>query len=440
MGIISLASLLFDKDHHREGGFSTADVILRLLEAYMLTRLVERARRSWYGGITPRVVLYMAAADLWTKNIEFQTILSGSGTKAHARIKNQQLDGLIKFAREMNWPFAYEIVEGASQLRLQQSFPSGLPVPFWDWLNGVVLPGHTFPAVMVIALYALSTTLRPHAIRMAFRTHQADFGILYPNLSYWNLRSIIGKVLASMSLVDARRINCLAGWVGPCPTTNAFPVAAVGLAVRVQTIPPRLFTATTEADEYARRAEAARTHTPSDKTTWIEPEVPGKSTESVSLQTLVVPEGLPEQKPYGIGNVDCHFWLKGQPKVTFRLLFNSVFLSAPPCRGIHRIDPRHAADYSFRTLELSDLYTAERYVLRDGEAISVINATSGGAAETYARAWCCCVGNNAVIWKKDAGKSCFKCALMTAGREGLATGVLIICYVPLSTRGIIIGF
>lgn len=315
-----------------------------------------------------------------------------------------------------------------SQLRPQQSFPSGVPVTFWDWLNGVVLPGHTFPAALVIALYALSTTLRPHVSHLSLRTHEANFGILYPNISYWNLRSIVGKVLAPMSLVDARRINCLAGWVGPCPTTNSFPVATVGLAVLVQSIPPRLFkvTAVTEADEYACRA-VARTHTPSDKTTWIEPEVPGKSTESVSLQTLVVPEGRPGVKSYSIGNVDCHFWLRGQPEVTFRLLFNSVFLSAPPCRGIHRIDPRHAADYSFRTLELSDLYTAERYARRDGEAILVINATSGGAAETYARAWCCCVGCNAVIWKKDAGKSCFKCALMTAGREGLATGTLIIC-------------
>jgi hypothetical protein len=425
----SLAGLLFSDARHREGGFSMADVILRLLEAHMLTQLLERARRSWYGGITPRVVLYMAAADVWTKNIEFQTILSGSGTKAYTRIKNQQLDGLITFAREMNWPFAYEIVEEASQLRLKESFPSGLPLPFWDWLNGVVLPGHTFPAVLVIALYALSTTLRPHAVHFALRTHRANFGILYPSISYWNLRSIVGKILAPMSLVDARRINCLAGWVGPCPTTNSFPVANVGLAVEVQSIPPRLFTAVTEADEYARRA-VARTHKPSDKTTWIEPEVPGKSTESVFLQTLFVPQGRPGVaggKPYSISNVDCHFWLKGRPKVTFRLLFNSVFLSAPPCRGIHRIDPRHAADYSFRTLELSDLCTAERYVLRDGEAISVINATSGGAAETYARAWCSWVGSNAVIWKKDAGKSCFKCALMTAGREGLAIGVLIIC-------------
>ena len=69
MGMTSLADLMFDDGSHRERGFSTADVILRLLEAYMLTRLVERARRSWYGGITPRVVLYMCKI----KKINFET-------------------------------------------------------------------------------------------------------------------------------------------------------------------------------------------------------------------------------------------------------------------------------------------------------------------------------------------------------------------------------
>jgi hypothetical protein len=345
----------------------------------------------------------------------------------------------------MNWPFAYEIVEGASELRPQQSFPNGLPIPFWDWLNGVVLPGDTFPAVMILGLYGLSTTLRPHVRHFAFRTHKANFGILYPRSSYWNVRSIVGKVLAPMSLVDARRINCLAGWVGPCPTTNSFPVANVGLAVQVDSMQPSVFTAGTEADEYARRA-GARTPKPSDKTTWIQPEIPDTSAESVSLQALFVPEDPrgAESEPYGVAYIDCHFWLKDGPKATFRLLFNCVFLSAPPCRGIHRIDPRNAADYSFRTLELSDLATGGSYTLsasealdvfagkqyllpQHKEAIQVINATSGGAAETYARAWCSWVGSNAVIWKKDAGKSCFKCALMTAGREGLATGTLIIC-------------
>jgi hypothetical protein len=427
IGLASIADLWFVRP--RDGSFTTADVIMRLLEAHMLTRLLERARPSWHGGITPRIVLYMVAADMWAKNIEFKTILGSPGTQAHLQIKNQQLDGLIKFAREMSWPFAYEIVEAASKLRPKQPFPKGLPMPFWDWLNGVVLPGHTFPSVIVIALYAMSNMLRPHSRNFALRTHRANFGILYPNTSYWNMRSIFGKVLAPMSLVGARRIKCLAGWVGPCPTTNSFTVANVGLALEVQFLPPPLYTAVTERDEYARRA-VAPTHKPSDKTAWIEPKVPEKSTESVSLQTLLVREGRPGGAgggPYRVTHVDCYFLFDGGRQVTFRLLYNSVFLSAPPCRGIHRIDPRHATNYSFRTLKLLDLSHPDRYVLRNGEAISLINATSGGAAETYARAWCSWVGSNAVIWEKDAGKSCFKCALMTAGSEGLAIKTLIIC-------------
>jgi hypothetical protein len=152
-----------------------------------------------------------------------------------------------------------------------------------------------------------------------------------------------------------------------------------------------------------------------------------------------------------VRTMDCHFWLdQAKRPVTFRLLFNSVFLAVPPCRRgsgthCHRIDPVDAADYAFRTLELADLISAETYAPGGAEldfaafisgktipgwgedVITVVNATGGGAAETYARAWCSYVGSSAVIWNRDDGRCCFKCALMTAGRQGLGMRMVIAC-------------
>lgn len=441
---------MYSNNTQGEFNYSGVDVILRLLEARMLTLLIERAQRSWYGGITPRIVLYMIAADIWAKNIDFKTVSGPSAAEARVEIWNQQLDGIVKFVKDMDWPFAEEVVDKASEWRARPPGFKRMPLPLWDWLNGLVLPGYMFPSVTIIALYCMSTSLQSSASRFGLRTHKACFGILYPKKSYWNVRSIVGKVLAPLSLSKkalGQSMNCLAGWVGPCPTDSFLVPPSSGLAVDITTIPPPLFTAQTESDEYAWR-HAGPDRKRSEKDKWIEPEIPKTSTESVVLQNIYLPKSGPrksEHEPLGIPNIGCHFLLcKKEAKVAFTLLFNSIFLAAPPCRGTHRIDPLDAANYSFRTLELSDLTTGGSYTLSASEAIDVfsgkqplvpqrkeaiqvINATGGGAAEVYARAWCSWVGSNAVIWKKDSKQCCFKCALMAAGNEGLATKTLIIC-------------
>jgi hypothetical protein len=114
--------------------------------------------------------------------------------------------------------------------------------------------------------------------------------------------------------------------------------------------------------------------------------------------------------------------------ITFTLYTNSVFIAVPPCRGSHKIDPRAAGRYTFVLRGIEELSR----ISKKGDAaarmaILVINATGGPASKVFARAWCCHTGTNAVIWRREGGKCCFKCALMVASTDGLGTGVLIAC-------------
>ena len=429
---------MYDSDCHQKFGYIWLDLLLRLLEARMLTLLIERAGRSWNGGLTRSVVLTMIAAHLWAEKIDFKSIGGPSTAEATLDVKSQQLDAIAKFARDMDWPFADEVAAKAAEWRNEPPQCVRMPLPLWDWLNGIVLPGYMFPSVLVVSLYFMSATLQSTAGRFGLKSHDANFGILYPGKSYWHVRSIVGKVMAPLSLLrgaDGKGVRCLAGWVGPCPTDSPSVVHRLGVPANITAIPPLVFTAQTEADEYARQPPPEHREW-SDEAEWTEPKVPATSTESVVLRKMVLSTdttGHAGDRQLGIKIIDCHFWLRqAQTDVTFRLLFNSVFLAAPPCRRdsgarCHRIDPLDAADYVFRTLELTDLISAETYGAWDDRVITVVNATGGGAAEAYARAWCAYVGSSAVIWSKSDGRCCFKCALMTAGKQGLGMRMVIAC-------------
>ena len=432
--LTSITTAMYSPNCHQEFGYIWLDLLLRLLEARMLTLLIERAGRSWNGGLTRPVLLAMIAAHLWAENIDFKTIGKSSAAGATLGIKSQQLDAIAKFARDMDWPFADEVVAKAAEWRNEPPPCVRMPLPVWDWLNGIVLPGYMFPSVLVISLYFMSDTLQSTAGRFGLKSHNANFGILYPGKSYWHVRSIVGKVMAPLSLLrgaDEKGVRCMAGWVGPCPTDSPSVVHRLGVPANITAMLPRVFTSQTEADEYAPRPPLELREW-SDEAEWTEPKVPTTSTESVVLRKMVL-SGHTGDRQLGIKTIDCHFWLRqAQKDVTFRLLFNSVFLAAPPCRRdsgtrCHRIDPLDAADYVFRTVELTDLISAETYGAWDDSVITVVNATGGGAAETYARAWCAYVGPSAVIWNKSDGRCCFKCALMTAGKQGLGMRVVIVC-------------
>ncbi|GKT57156.1 TPR domain containing protein [Colletotrichum tofieldiae] len=415
------------------------DFLLQMLVAREVTLRMAKAKQRWYGGVTVRIVYDLVAAELWSQNME----LSGQARfEPHKAVQERQVGGILAFAEAMRWPFLSEIRETAQKLLTSEPDQMALDIRAWDWLGGLVLPGAQFPLAVIGTLYSMSPTLRTRMPGTAVKVHRGNYGIVYPQASYWTARSVLGKVLAPLSLADAEagdRTKCLGGWVGPC-LSPSLAGSTFGLLVQLKGRPPSWVAEDRGAD--GGDAPAAVVTSPraqgrqGNTAEWTLPTPPPASTDTVTLQTLRLTKMAVAQPadggavrgddapPVYLARLDFRL-AHGRLMATMALRTNSVFVAAMPCRGgPHRIKPGAAAGYVFRALGAEELPRAEL----DGgaTAVTVINATGGPAAETLARAWCSEKGTNAVVWKRGEG-CCFKCALMLAGREGAAAGVLIMC-------------
>jgi len=421
-------------------GFGFVDFLLQMLLGREVTLRMAIANQPWYGGVTVRIVYDLVAAELWSKNLDPDMAKQCVPFQA---IRERQVNGILKFAEEMQWPYLSEIQEMGKKLLSPEGANVTLPMRAWDWYCGLVLPGAMFPLATIGTLYTMSATLRTRLPAAHVQMRNGNYGLVYPQASYWAIRSILGKVLAPLSLIGDKggnKIKCLGGWVGPSPSPS-LPESTFGVVVELKARPPTGVVEDPKSDEDAPTAGITALMPQSQEGSaaeWALPTPPAPSTATAVLQTLRLTKVTPAEQAGGRGGAvtgddtppiyqaRLDFRLgNGRLMATKTLHVNSVFVAAMPCRnGPHRIVPRAAAAYTFRTLSIDELTHAE---LHGGvAAVTVINATAGPAAETFARAWCSEKGTNAVVWKRGQG-CCFKCALMTAGKEGVGAGVLIIC-------------
>ncbi|KAK4248289.1 small s protein-like protein [Corynascus novoguineensis] len=469
---VGCVNSLFSRSHNNE--YNAFDVCLLLIQA-----------RAWHGVLTPRNILSMVAAELWTK-----TEICGSGANtsfnATKHTIDEQMEGIVKFAEKMSWPYLDEIRKGADRWHnLGLDTTEEIPVQACDWRWGTVLPGSYFAITTLCTLQELSDTLRQRRSYPDFELTEGRYGVVYSQASYWSVRSVIGKVLAPMSSLSSSKapdgngngIQCLSGWVGPCPCPSPpFPQFDLALYAELDARPPSFDAAgwsvfdpddldTGDGDQSASVSTTeSRRGVTGDAAEWIEPVPPPRSTDTARLQALRlskvtnISETIERDHATSTGKVkplQCRarldfFLTRSKTTVWLRLYVNSIFVAAPRCRGgsggaAHRFDPCKAAAYTFRTLSIEDLPQAELEGMEgpgsDGgsggsAAVTVINATGGVEAEAFARAWCCQKGVNAVVWERDRGRCCFKCALTVAGPEGLGLKVLIMIWGRIGKRGV----
>lgn len=420
-------------------GFGFVDLMYQLLKANEVLLRMEKSPGSWYGGISNRIQTDLIMADLWTANFE------PSGETTFVPTKNtlyQQFDGLLRFVKEMHWPFEGEVRDAVQQLRIADPAQMSYEMSSWDWLNGMVFPGAFFTLGVVCAITSMSPSLREKGkvLGTTVSVRRGNFGVLYADSSYWSSRSIIGKVLAPMSSARPSekkvKTKCVGGWVGPClPATFIqgaayVPDSSFGIVVSVDSLPP--------ASSYMERPESSTVEQNllGNMNVWIEPTLPPLATDSAKLTAvrLTRTSTLVNNQPQGREAVSYQAHLdfeltKTTSNVSVTLQTNSIFIAAPPCRGQHRISLQNASKYRFHTLHIEEL-AEEEDAPQDGRneaAIIVINTDGAHASEAYARAWCSEEGKDAVVWKRKEAKCCFKCALMLASKDGLGVGVVIIC-------------
>lgn len=462
---------LFRRSHNNE--YNMYDVCLLLVQARAVTLRIERSQRSWLGVLTPRNILSMVAAELWTK-----TEVCGSAEKisfnATKHTIDEQMEGIVKFAEEMGWPYLDEIRKGADRwCNLGLDSAEQIAVQACDWRLGTVLPGSYFTITTLCTPQESSDTLRQRRSYPDFELTEGRYGMVYPQASYWNVRSVIGKVMAPMSSLSSGKaqdgngsqIKCLGGRVGPCPCLSP-PSSEFDFALyaELDARPPSFDAAgwevfdpddldTGAGDQFVSASTTESRQGVGGAAEWIEPVPPPRSTDTARLQALRLSkvsnisetiESNPATATGMVKPLQCRarldfFLTRSKTTVWLRLYVNSIFVAAPKCpRGsggaAHRFDPCKAAAYTFRTLSIEDLPQAELEGMEgpgldggsgDNAAVTVINATGGVEAEAFARAWCCQKGVDAVVWERDRGRCCFKCALTVAGPEGLGLKVLI---------------
>ncbi|KAL2782763.1 hypothetical protein BJX66DRAFT_345547 [Aspergillus keveii] len=373
-----------------------------------------------------------------------------SGMDLHMRsvVHERQAEGLLAFAEQIKWPYIDEVRE---YLRTAyQSVEAGLGIEFLlnDWLTGVTLPGRWFSFTIMSALIMASPALADFDSARYFHS-----GLSLPECSYWRVRTVLGRVLASMPGVIS-----LNGWFGPC-----LPVRVVGqeggdkrphhVNLKAQSVLPSEYTTVIESDNlFIQPRPEAPPRGPDeepeayiadikDPNKWVIPEPPAQQGTNCEVKQICL-EPLPLNPETAAkaarGELDASiidaeteylasidFRLNDSPDiVTYTIATNPVFVSLKCCypepKAAHEVHVRELPKYQ------TNIWTVEQLKHLtpgdDSRDVIIINATGSGA-RVLAQAWCAERGKNAII--RTEGGPCFACAVRASGKLGLGLGVLI---------------
>jgi tetratricopeptide (TPR) repeat protein len=324
-------------------------------------------------------------------------------------VHEEQIEGLLAFAKALNWPHLEELqfhLDG-----LYTRLRNGAPVsPYtWDWLFGLSLPGRFLAHKVGLALVDCTPSLKDMGSTLYF-----DASMSLHNVSYWRVRTVLGRVLGSLPGVKS-----VCGWIGPCPAVKGPLNKYIKLhTTRVKLEPDRQ---RKESNSMQPRAKESIENWAADiceQSNWVSVTCPAKDPLQYKLKSIsLVPLSSTEEATMSKSPRDpalfCHAALEfqvGKAIITYNLDTNPPFVSLPSCYNKtddqHLVHGRELSEYSCRIWTILDLKNS-RPGDYEGQGIIVINATGDGA-ETAARAWCAERGKSAGI--RHLGRPCFVCA------------------------------
>lgn len=173
--------------------YSLADLLHQLLLAKELSLRLERENQHFHGGITRKIIYDMIAAELWMRNLETKTSDGTFEFEVRIDVRRRQVDTMISFAEKMQWPF---IAEARKTLDDFVQFGTNVDIRTWDWVAGLALPGSIFPLTLMFGLHQACPSLSSSAPTGTIQFLHPNFGFVFPQVSYWRSRSVIGRVLA----------------------------------------------------------------------------------------------------------------------------------------------------------------------------------------------------------------------------------------------------
>jgi tetratricopeptide (TPR) repeat protein len=367
--------------------------------------------------------------------------LEGCSLRFVSGVHQLQIDGLLFFAETLKWPYLDEVrVFTKDVYEKVVAGTLAIDANTWDWLYGLSLPGKYFALKICRALVGCTPSLLEMPLNGRF-----DAGLSLEQVSYWRVRSPLGRVLGCLP-----GVRSVCGWVGPCPPVHGPRSQFIRLQTRrisplgEESADQSLFESDSPEEESIRLTKQEPMEEWAkeiqDESLWVVPEAPEQDNSVWAIRGIRLEEQPVENaRSFIVGfttpaageDLDIpyeailDFEVNGSSVISFALKTNPVFVTLPSCYNasnrVHSVHQRELRKYTRNIRTLQELRLAPDFPSGPGDAL-VIN-TTGHGAETAARAWCAERGKSAAI--RRSGGPCFVCAYNAVSSKGLSLQVLI---------------
>ncbi|KAH8556496.1 hypothetical protein BGW37DRAFT_472785 [Umbelopsis sp. PMI_123] len=385
-------------------------IVYQCLLAFELLLRLPRASPSALVNLNAKVKADMMMAKRWMDNIEiYWKPNDESNHYFRSRIHTQQIDGLVKFAEELNWPYRDMAEKNLKEAWIFAQSGAVLNDHVWDWVHGACLPGQYYSIKAMTALMVLS----PPEIKELGTAPYPHSGLMLTDRTYWRTSSILGSILGGM-----KGVKSSLHWVGPCvPVIEGVEIVAQWVSVTSRHL------AYPKVNDTNVNSKSILPYDMNDLTTkdfetrlrrmelsdnWINPHPPPpKSPEDggdkIEIQgiklhkyTAFICKG-PYEEFYAYY---ASLLIRLNDKlITFQLIYNPMLICTHPCIGVHE---RHRSQLRYTIVEASALQNSPRF-----DHTLIVNVQGSHEADVMARAWCFQQGRHAVI---KIPQTCFCCA------------------------------
>ena len=357
----------------------------------------------------------------------------------HSRVHERQTEALLFFAERMRWPYLNEMRDRAEDAYHDLRSGTKIHPLVIDWCFGLTLPGIRAAHNIMSTLILCTPSIMDHVGQSGY----LDTGLVVKKYSYWPIRSVLGRILGTLS-----GVHSMCGWIGPCPAVEFLPknddFQPRHVRLKARKVAPiketkgdddviyighgydegKNIRLGDEEDPHAYITEM------SSRESYLTLEPPVRQLGTVKLESVrlkkLAPEALAQSRhghsPASIDREDefrasLVFSIdNNEAPISYTLYTNPIFVAAPPCySGPHKIHQREVKRFEMRHWEVARL---KDHVPEDseGEKLMVVNATDRGA-DTLARAWCSERGKLAMVRRE--GGACLVCAIRCAIQLGV---------------------
>ena len=396
--VLSVLSAVLGDDNARDIGNFLSQVILSKELSRRLNFKIERVQSQFLANsiIISNRFLEGATLIAFDKSQKGRSrALQDLDLRLNCDRSDRQIDGLVRFAELLKWPYldkARNLIEDAP---LRLSYGEGIGASTADWMYCTSLPGKWASLHAMSALVECTPDLNIDYFPFF------EGGLSLNGISYWRTSLVLGKVLAG------RYTGSAMGWIGPCPAID-IPTTVGFLHVESRKIDPQMMSWPIEIRTEDLNELRDQSH-------WFVPQPPASLLVESRISSIKI---KPLSDSFQAPNRAMVDFSSDGIVNEFILYTNPQFITPPRCRfGPHKIHDSERRMYE----NVVEPFKLKEFRLLGEDAI-IINAQCKGG-EIFARAWCSEIGQSAVV--SSERECCFACAVKCASSHGTGVKVLI---------------